>query len=97
MNHLGALPVSILVNSYNLIESSKNELETDHRWYVVIWLAGSSPVFPSNFGMSVGILTGTDGQEKWCLMGSFISFDKLSNLRVARNGSLVGTNGFWVF
>ena len=94
MNHLAALLVNVLGNSHNLIESSKNELETHHRWYVVIWLVGSSPVFPSNFGMSVGILTGTDGQAKWCLMGSFVSFNKSGNSRVAKNGSFVGANGF---
>ena len=94
MNHFVTLPISILGNSYSLIESSKNELETHHRWYVVIWLAGSSPVFPSNLGIFVGILTGTSGQAKWCLMGSFVSFEKLGNSRVAKNGSFVGANGF---
>ena len=64
MNHFATLPVSVLGNNQNLIESSKNELETHHRWYVVIWFVGSSPVFPSNFGMSIGILTGTGGQAK---------------------------------
>ena len=97
MNHFFALPVSVLGNSRNLIELSKNELETHHRWYVVIWLAGSSLVFPSNLGMSVGMLTGTGGQAKWCLMGLFVSFDRSSNSRVPKNGSFVGANGFWVF
>ena len=97
MNHFTVLPVNVLGNSHNLIESSKNELETHNRLYVVMCLARSSPVFPSNFRMSNGILTGTGGQVKWCLMGSFVSFDKLGNLRVARNGSFVGANRFWVF
>ena len=97
MNHFVVFPVSVLGNSCNLIESAKNELETHQRWYVVIWLAGSSPVFPSNLGISVGILTGTGGQAKWCLMGSFVSFDRSGNSRVARNGSFIGANGFWVF
>ena len=66
MNHLATLLVSVLGNSHILIESSKNELEMHHRWYVVIWLAGSSPVFLANLGISVGILTGTGGQAKWC-------------------------------
>ena len=97
MNHFAALPVSVLGNSRNLIESSKNELETHHRWYVVIWLAGSSPVFPLNLGMSVGILIRIGGEAKWCLMGSFVRFDRLGNSRVAINGSFVGANRFWVF
>ena len=94
MNHFVALLVSVLGNSRNLIELSKNELETHHRWYVMMWLAGSSPVFPSNFRMSMGILTGTGGQAKWYLMGSFVSFDNSGNSRVTRNGSLVVTNRF---
>ena len=94
MNHFTALPVNVLGNSCNLIASSKNELETHHIWYVVMWLAGSSLVFPSNFEMSIGILTGNDGQAKCCLMGSFVSFDKSGNSRVARNGSFVGANRF---
>ena len=97
MNHFAALPVSVLGNSHNLIKSSKNELETHHRWYVVMWLVGSSPVFPSNFRMFVGVLTGTSGQAKWCLMGSFVSFDKSGNSRVTRNGSFVGANEFYIF
>ena len=97
MNHLATLLVNVLGNSHNLIELSKNELEMHRRCYVVMWLVGSSPVFPSNFGMSVGILTETGGQAKWCLMGSFVSFDKSRNSRVARNGSFVGANRFWVF
>ena len=97
MNHLATLPVSVLGNSRSLIESSKNYLEAHHRWYVVIWLARSTPFFPSNLGISVGILTGTGGQAKWCLMGSFVSFDRSGNSTVARNGSFNGANGFWVF
>ena len=97
MNHLAALPVNVRGNNRNLIESSKKELETHHRWYVVILFAGSSPVFPSNFGISVGILTGTGGQARWCLIGSFVNLDKLGNSRVARKGSFVGANGFWAF
>ena len=64
MSHFSVLPISVLGNIYNLIESSKNELETHHRWYVVIWLAGSSLVFPSNLGIFVGILIRTGGQAK---------------------------------
>ena len=60
-------------------------------------LAGSSPVFPLNLGISIGILTGTGDQAKWCLMGSFVNFDKSGNSRFSRNGSFVGANGFWVF
>ena len=97
MNHLATLPVNVRGNSCNLIESSKNELETQHRWYVVIWFAGSSPIFPLNLGISVGILIGTGSQAGWCRMGSFVNLDKLGNSRVARNGSFVGMNGFWVF
>jgi hypothetical protein len=36
MNHFSVLRVSVLGNSHSLMESSKNELHTHHRWYVVI-------------------------------------------------------------
>ena len=42
MNYLAALSVRVLGNSHNLMESSKKELETHHRWYMEIWFAGSS-------------------------------------------------------
>ena len=64
MNHLAAFPVRVLGKNQKLMESSKKELDTHHRWYVVIWFAGSSPVFQSNVGMSVGILMGIGGQAK---------------------------------
>ena len=64
MNHVATLPVIVLGNNCNLIESSKNELDTHHKWYVVMWFTGSSLVFPLNFGMFVGILMGDGGQEK---------------------------------
>jgi hypothetical protein len=35
--------------------------EENHKWKAMIWLVGSSPVFPSNLGMSEGILVGIVG------------------------------------
>ena len=49
---------------------------------------GSSPVLPSNLGMSDGNLVGIGGHKGSCLTGSFINFDKSGKFKVARNGSL---------
>jgi hypothetical protein len=43
--------------------------EENHKLKVIPWLAGSSPDFPSNFGMSEGNLVGILGQVGSCKMG----------------------------
>ena len=63
MYHLAALPVRARGNSGSRTLSSTMELDIDHKLKVVMCAAGSSPCFPSNFGMSEGILCGTRGQS----------------------------------
>jgi hypothetical protein len=38
------------------------EFDEHHKWKVITWLFGSSPYFPSNFGISEGSLAGITGQ-----------------------------------
>ena len=57
-----------------------------HKWKVITWLAGSSPSFPSNFGISEGSLVGILGQVGSCKMGSFMSLVKSGMLRDANYG-----------
>ena len=61
MYYLVALSVRVWGKIQSQILSSTMELETDHRWKVVTCVAGSSPYFPSNLGMSDRILCGTGG------------------------------------
>jgi hypothetical protein len=44
------------------MESFIKELEEHHKWKIT-WLLGSSPYFPSNFGMLDGNLAGMVGQD----------------------------------
>jgi len=90
--HVDATPVNVRWKSLNLILLSISELEENHRWKFMIWLARSSPALPSNFGMSDGNLVGTRGQPGICWKGSFLSLLKSGRLRVARNISLVWEN-----
>ena len=53
--HLAALPIRVRENSRSQTLSSTMELDMDHKWKVVMCAAGSSPCFPSNFGISEGI------------------------------------------
>jgi hypothetical protein len=41
-------------------------LEEHHRWKVMTWLAGLSPTFHSNLGMSEGSLVGIAGHVGSC-------------------------------
>jgi hypothetical protein len=68
-------------------------LEEHHRWKVMTWLAGSSPAFPSNFGMSEGSLVGIAGQLGLCNIGSFVSFVRSGILRDAKYGIWSGGLG----
>jgi hypothetical protein len=68
------------------MESSMMLFEEHHKWKVITWLAGSSPGFPSNFGISEGNLVGILGQVASCKMGSFMSLVKLGMLRDAKYG-----------
>jgi hypothetical protein len=38
------------------------EFYEHHKWKSITWLFGSSPDFPSNFGISEGSLAGITGQ-----------------------------------
>jgi hypothetical protein len=38
------------------------EFDEHHKWKFITWLFGSSPGFPSNFGISEGSLAGMTGQ-----------------------------------
>ena len=57
------------------------------------WLAGSSPNFPSNLGMSEGSLVGILGHVGSCNIGSFMSLLNLGMLRDA----IYGMGGLVVF
>lgn len=74
--------------------SSKNELDTHHIWYVVTWVARSSPCFLSDLGISAGILTGRTDQVGWCCMGLFVRLDKSGRSSVAKKGNYVSINIF---
>jgi hypothetical protein len=67
--------------------------EEHHKWKVMTWLAGSSPNFPSNLGMSEGILVGILGHVGSCNIGSFVSLLKSGMLREAKYGMWGGGGG----
>jgi hypothetical protein len=50
----------------------------------MIWLAGSSPSFPSNLGMSEGSLVAIVGHVGLCNMGSLVSLVRSGMLREAK-------------
>jgi hypothetical protein len=68
-------------------------LEEHHRWKVMKWLAGSSPAFPSNLGMSEGCLVGIIGHVGSCNIGSFLSLFRFGMLREAKYGIYSGGGG----
>jgi hypothetical protein len=68
-------------------------LEEHHKWKVMTWLAGSSPAFPSNLGMSEGSLVGIAGHVGSCNIGSFVSFLRSGMLREAKYGIWSGGGG----
>ena len=55
------------------------------------WLAGSSPAFPSNLGMSEGSLVGIAGHVGSCNIGSFVSLLRSDMLREAKHGMWSGS------
>jgi hypothetical protein len=57
------------------------------------WLAGSSPAFPSNLGMSEGSLVGIAGQVGACNIGSLVSLLRSGMLREAKYGICSGGGG----
>ena len=67
--------------------------EEHHKWKVITWLVGSSPGFPSNFGISEGSLVGILGHVGSCKMGSFVSLVKSGMLRDAKYGMGGGSGG----
>ena len=86
--------VKIRWNNLNLIESSIRDFDEHHKWKVVTWSAGSSPVFPSNFGNSEGRLVGTGGQPGLYRIGSLVNFERSGKFNVSRNGK---QGGAWEF
>ena len=87
MYHLAALHVMVREKSRSRTLSSTMELDMDHKWKVVMCAAGSSPCFPSNFGISEGILCGIGGQSRLWLMGSFVSLWMSGMSKAAKNGN----------
>jgi hypothetical protein len=57
------------------------------------WLAGSSPAFPSNFGMSEGSLVGIAGHVGSCNIGSLVILLRYGMLREAKYGICSGGGG----
>jgi hypothetical protein len=57
------------------------------------WLAGSSPAFPSNLGMSEGSLVGIAGYVGSCNIGSLVSLLRSGMLREAKYGICRGGEG----
>jgi hypothetical protein len=68
-------------------------LEEHHKWKVMTWLAGSSPVFPSNLGISEGRLVGIAGHVGSCNIGLFVSLLRSGMLREAKYGIFSGGGG----
>jgi hypothetical protein len=52
------------------------------------WLAGSSPTFPSNLGMSEGSFVGIFSRVGSCNMGSFVNLVRLGILREKKKGMI---------
>jgi hypothetical protein len=67
--------------------------EENHKWKVMIWLARSSPIFPSNLGMSKGSLVGIVGHVGLCNIGSLVSLVRYGMLREANYGIWGGGGG----
>jgi len=84
MYHCDVTPIRVCWNNRNLIELWFREFNEHQRWKVVTWSPGSSPFWPSNFGMSYGSLVGIGGHVGSWLTRSFISLDKSSRLSMAR-------------
>jgi hypothetical protein len=57
------------------------------------WLAGSSPAFPSNFGMSDRSFVGIAGHVASCNIGSLVSLVRSGMLREAKYGICSGGGG----
>jgi hypothetical protein len=52
----------------------------------MIWLVESSPSFPSNLGMSEGVLLGMVGHVGSCNIGSLVSLVRYSMLKESKHG-----------
>jgi hypothetical protein len=57
------------------------------------WLAGSSPAFPSNFGISEGSFVGIADHVGSCNIGSLVSLVRSGMLREAKYGICSGQGG----
>jgi hypothetical protein len=84
--HLVYEPMRVIWNKIKQMESSMMLFEENHKWKLITWLAGSSPSFPSNFGISEGNFVGILGKVASCKMGSFVSLVKSRMLRDANYG-----------
>lgn len=81
---LVVVPIKVLWNNLNWMESSINEFEEHHKWYVLMWFFGSSLGFPSNLGILDGNLTRIDGEFEAWNMESFVKHDRSGRSNVAR-------------
>ena len=84
--HLADGPIRVIWNNLKHMESSVMLFEENHKWKVITWLVGSSPDFPSKFGISEGSLVGILGHVGSCKMGSFVCLFKSGMLRDDKYG-----------
>jgi len=71
-------------------------LEEHHKLKDMIWLARSSPVFPSNLGISKGNFVGIFGQARSCNIGSCVSLVRSWILSESKKGMIgVGPAMLW--
>jgi hypothetical protein len=75
------------------MESSMMLFEEHHKWKVMIWLAGSSPAFPSNLGIFEGSLAGIAGHVGSCNIASLVSLLRSRMLRETNYGMWSGGGG----
>lgn len=87
MYHLATFLVRVCWNNINMIESSIREFDEHHKRKVVTWSPGSSPIFPSNLGISEGSLVGTGGQTGLYLIKSLVILERSGKFNVAKKGS----------
>ena len=90
MYNLVTFLVRVHWNNLSLIESSIREFDEHNKWKVVIWLPGSSLVFPSNLGISDRSLAGTGGQAELYQIGSLVNLDRSRNFKASKKGNCGG-------
>lgn len=85
MYHFVACPIRVRWNSCNIIVSSMILLDEQHMWKVMTRFPGSSPCFPSNFGMHKGSLVGTTSQFWLWAIRLLVSLLKSSRFKEVKN------------